>query len=187
LTPRQSDTGDTAMALQGCHSYDTPGVTQLCRPTPPITVLYPTSAADDPIAGPQGGGGEETPEEPTQQADAAATVVLQKLGPRWRLGSKAAARLGDAVSHALTSGWRAEDLVAHLGASPEGVRSPYAVLKSRLADLPEPPARPTPRPPWCGECHEATRLVDTDTRAMRCPNCHPAALSGSIHDLRRTS
>lgn len=29
---------------------------------------------------------------------------------------------------------------------------------------------------WCGECHEGTRLIDTeDGRAARCPRCHPNA------------
>jgi hypothetical protein len=30
-----------------------------------------------------------------------------------------------------------------------------------------------PRPPWCQQCHEDTRLVATDTAAYRCPRCHP--------------
>jgi DNA-binding MarR family transcriptional regulator len=190
MTPRQNDTGDTATTPQGRHSYDTPGVTQLCRPTHPVTVLYPSSTADGshgPVAEPHGGGGEETAEEATEPADPRAITIFRSLGPRWRIGTKAASRLTDAVSEALAGGWNAEDLVAHLGASPEGVRSPYAVLKARLADLPAPPARPTPRPSWCGECHQTTRLRDTATGAMRCPSCHPAVLGGTAHDIRRTS
>jgi hypothetical protein len=30
------------------------------------------------------------------------------------------------------------------------------------------------RPPWCGECDEATRLTDED-KPRRCPDCHPSA------------
>lgn len=30
------------------------------------------------------------------------------------------------------------------------------------------------RPPWCGTCDEATRLVElADGRAARCSRCHP--------------
>lgn len=36
-----------------------------------------------------------------------------------------------------------------------------------------PPGSPVhARPPWCGECDEATRMLDPD-RPRRCPNCHP--------------
>jgi hypothetical protein len=31
---------------------------------------------------------------------------------------------------------------------------------------------PPPKPPWCRECDEQTRLVDPDS-PRRCPNCHP--------------
>lgn len=31
---------------------------------------------------------------------------------------------------------------------------------------------PPAKPPWCGKCHEPTRLLDDDN-PRRCPNCHP--------------
>ncbi len=31
-----------------------------------------------------------------------------------------------------------------------------------------------PKPPWCGECDETTRLT-SDDNPHRCPNCHPLA------------
>lgn len=37
-------------------------------------------------------------------------------------------------------------------------------------------AAPAPRPPWCGECDEATRLAESVTGSgapTRCKNCHP--------------
>jgi hypothetical protein len=39
-----------------------------------------------------------------------------------------------------------------------------------------PPGSPAvaARPPWCGECDEATRMRDPD-RPRRCPDCHPLA------------
>lgn len=30
-----------------------------------------------------------------------------------------------------------------------------------------------PWPPWCGECHQATRITDEDA-PRRCPKCHPS-------------
>jgi hypothetical protein len=31
-----------------------------------------------------------------------------------------------------------------------------------------------PRPPWCGQCHESTRMLEDDEgRPYRCPDCHP--------------
>lgn len=35
-------------------------------------------------------------------------------------------------------------------------------------------AAPPPKPPWCGQCDENTRQVDTDDgKVARCQNCHP--------------
>lgn len=37
------------------------------------------------------------------------------------------------------------------------------------------PAQPeTPRPAWCRQCDEKTRMAeDADRRPVRCPRCHP--------------
>ena len=54
------------------------------------------------------------------------------------------------------------------GGNITGVRNPYMVLAARLspAELPAPPARPA-RPPWCGECDQATRMLGYDGDAPR--------------------
>lgn len=184
MTQRQNDTGDTALSPLGCHSHVTPGVTQLCHPNHPVPVLYPSTEPPParppgPDAEQPGGGGDRPrPEPPPPDTDPdldAAADVLRALGPGWNLGPKALGRLTGPTAAALAAGWHAPDLLGHLGASPDGVRSPYAVLAARLADLPAPPARPAPRPPWCGTCDRGTRLLDTDAGVRRCPTCHPLA------------
>ena len=51
-------------------------------------------------------------------------------------------------------------LAAHVGVNATGVRNAYAVLRTRLAELPAPPATPAApmRPAWCGACDKRTRL-----------------------------
>jgi hypothetical protein len=46
---------------------------------------------------------------------------------------------------------------------------------SRVAARASPPGSPgDAKPPWCGECDEATRLLGDDV-PQRCPKCHPLA------------
>ena len=70
------------------------------------------------------------------------------------------ARLSPAAETALSSGWTPAALAAFTGANTEGVRSPFAMLTARLspAELPPPPGRRPARPPWCGQCDQATRM-----------------------------
>jgi hypothetical protein len=52
------------------------------------------------------------------------------------------------------------------------------VLAVRLsaAELPPAPSQRPPRPPWCGECGERTRMVGFYSDAPNpCPRCQPAA------------
>ena len=85
------------------------------------------------------------------------------------------------MATALTSGWTPQTLAGFTGGNITGVRNPYAVLAARLspAELPAPPARPA-RPPWCGECDQATRMLGFDGDAPRpCPRCKPAAITAA--------
>jgi len=100
------------------------------------------------------------------------------LGPDWQLTAAQRARLGDAVTTALNAGWTPRALAAFTGTNTRGVRNPYAVLAARLspAELPPPLTQRSPRPPWCGECDRATRMLGFDGDAPRpCPHCKPAA------------
>jgi len=95
------------------------------------------------------------------------------------------ARLSPAVETALGSGWTPAALAAFTGANTEGVRSPFAVLTARLspAELPPPPGRRPARPPWCGQCDQATRMLGFDGDAPRpCPRCKPSAAASHAAD-----
>jgi hypothetical protein len=96
----------------------------------------------------------------------------------WQLTAAQRARLAPAVTTALRAGWTPQRLAAFAGANTSGVRNPYAVLAARLApaELPSPRAQWPPRPPWCGECDQATRMLGFDGDAPRpCPRCKPSA------------
>jgi Helix-turn-helix domain len=100
------------------------------------------------------------------------------LGAGWRLTAAQRSRLGPAVTAALGAGWTPQALAAFAGANTAGVRNQYAVLAARLspAELSPPPMQRPSRPPWCGECDQATRLLGFDGDAPRpCPRCKPAA------------
>ncbi|MEO6767609.1 MAG: helix-turn-helix domain-containing protein [Umezawaea sp.] len=167
--PRQNATGGAGAA---------PGVTQLDRPrggtaTPPVTsypVLTPSSTGPP---GPDRAGGGGDPDE-------RAVDLLVDLGPRWALTPGQRQRLAPMVATALATGWTRDALLAYLAANSDGVRSAFAVLTTRLGDLPAAPAaKPVPvgPPPWCGHCdgpEPAQRFVTTpDGKLARCPRCHP--------------
>ena len=105
----------------------------------------------------------------------------------WRLTAAQRARLAPAVATALTSGWTPQRLAGFTGGNITGVRNSYAVLAARLspAELPAPQARPV-RPPWCGECDQATRMLGFDGDAPRpCPSCKSAAINSRASPLCR--
>jgi AcrR family transcriptional regulator len=82
------------------------------------------------------------------------------------------------VLAALNAGWRPHELARSARANAGGVRDPYAVLAVRLsaAELPPPPGQRPPRPPWCGECDERTRMAGFYSDAPNpCPRCKPTA------------
>ena len=99
----------------------------------------------------------------------------------WQLTAAQRARLAPAVTAALTAGWTPQALAGFTGANTGGVRNPYAVLAARLApaELPPPSAQRPSRPPWCGECDQATRMLGFDGDAPRsCPRCKPSTAAG---------
>jgi Helix-turn-helix domain len=103
----------------------------------------------------------------------------------WQLTAAQRARLAPAVTAALNAGWTPQALAGFTGANTGGVRNPYAVLAARLspAELPPPYAQRRSRPPWCGECDQATRMLGFDGDAPRpCPRCKPSAAASHAAD-----
>jgi hypothetical protein len=99
---------------------------------------------------------------------------LAAVSPRWLLTRSHRRRLVPAVAGAVAAGWTPGGLAEAVGSNAAGIRNPAAVLAARLAPaglLPPPAPR---RPPWCGECDQATRMLDFDGDApRRCPRCKP--------------
>lgn len=109
--------------------------------------------------------------------DPVATAVLSRLGPSWHLSESERRKLAGVIVEKLVEGWPVTGLASYLSANPRGVVSAYAVLNTRLAELPAPRKAangPVPKPEWCGECDETSRMRDvSDGSVMRCPLCHP--------------
>lgn len=164
---RQPATGDAG---------DTPGVTQLRHPT------------GDTAVSPNPPGNHQDPPPPAREANTSRADPVQAtggggdhsdfftaLGPAWPVSTAQRRRLGPRIAAALNSGWTLATLAAHVGTNPDGVRNPYAVLSNRLADLHDPTTRSHPKPPWCGQCDETTRLIEVPANdtVTRCSRCHP--------------
>jgi Helix-turn-helix domain len=143
----------------------------------------------------------EPPKEPSMEPSAAAAreapqvadvaggggpinEFFAALGPDWRLTATQRGRLAPAVTAALNAGWAPRTLATFTGANTSGVRNPSAVLGARLSptELPSPQTRRLLRPPWCGECDQATRMLGFDGDAPRpCPRCKPASVMSRDH------
>ncbi|MET9241268.1 helix-turn-helix domain-containing protein [Nonomuraea sp. NPDC003709] len=76
-----------------------------------------------------------------QAPTASIHLFVAKLGPDWPLSHSQIRRLIPAVAEALAVGWDPDVLAEYVGANTAGIRNPYAVLVSRLADLPDPPRK----------------------------------------------
>ena len=122
-----------------------------------------------------------------QSPELDARRVLTELGPGWSLSPAQVDALVPATLEALRCGWAVDELIPYLSARPDGVRSPVAVLTTRLRDAAGPTRRSRPgvparaRPPWCGDttCDPDTRIRDPGdgprSTLYRCPVCHPRA------------
>jgi hypothetical protein len=116
---------------------------------------------------------------------------LASRSPLWRLTAAQRRRLAPAVAGALAAGGTPAALAGVAGANTAGIRNPAAVLAARLSPGELPPAEPNAarRPPWCGECDEATRMLDYHGDAPRpCPRCKSSAKQAIVlHAERRTT
>ena len=115
-------------------------------------------------------------EPPTEPCSDAQNVIAALP---WRISPRDATDLQPACTNALTSGWTADSLVAHLSRNPDGIRYPARVLARRLAELPEPPTARSSAVAWCGECEDpqsrtiTVTLPDGTEAAAFCPRCSP--------------
>lgn len=128
LTPAtaRGDTGVRGGVTQV--SSDPPKNHQESPPPPrPLAAAAPMTGR-----GPGGGG------DPGQENLEPVRRFVAALGPAWPLSSAQVRRLAPAVLAALADGWTPAGLAEHVGANATGVRNAYAVLTSRLAELPEP-------------------------------------------------
>lgn len=173
--PRQTAAGDTASPPDPRHGSAIPAPAQPRHLNPPGPVREPSSSptVDDDV-------GSSTGSEGAGRTVADVDAVLEQLGPAWPLSPKQRRRLAPKVVEALAAGWSAERLAERLAANPDGVRSPAAVLASRLDELRQPRSTAqaaTEAATWCGGCESpGHRLRERpDGRWERCPTCHPQA------------
>jgi len=126
-------------------------------------------------------------QEPNPDAD----TVIDKLDLQRQPGRSERAQLLAPITAALAAGWTVPDLIATLDRDWTSANDRVRTAIYRAKDLGAPRRRDegagSSRPPWCGECHERTRMLeDPETRDPlgRCPRCHPAATE---EPRRRTS
>lgn len=119
-------------------------------------------------------------------ADAAADEIIDAVNaasPAAPISARHRVELRGLIRAALDAGRPAGMLRQHLTTNLAGVRSTTATIRWRLTDgMPPVPARPAPKPSWCGTCDERTRLVgyhDADAVPYRCPVCHPLVVAAA--------
>ena len=111
---------------------------------------------------------------PETASDGGAGAFFAALGDCWRLTADQRARLAPSIEAALDAGWAAHQLAGFVGANTDGIRSPYAVLASRLSltELPPTNHQRKIRSAWCGRCDHRTRMLDFEGDSPRpCPAC----------------
>ena len=119
-------------------------------------------------------------------AGGGADEFFSQLGPGWPLTAAQRRRLTPLVTAALEAGWAPAALATFVSANTARVRSPVAVLATRLspAELPAPTGPARARPPWCDDCSEQTRRLQhaDGADAGRCARCHPLAAGSTGGD-----
>jgi len=101
---------------------------------------------------------------------------LASLSPRWLLSTGQRGRLAPGAAAALAGRWTPGALADHIGADTAGIRNAGGVLAARLSSAGLPARRAPGRPPWCGECDRATRMVGFDGDAPSpCPRYKPGS------------
>lgn len=115
---------------------------------------------------------------PMEETAAPARAVLELLAEllagvapdRHPTGAKARA-LSAGIAEALGRGWDPKQLRSALGDPLDGARSVYAVLKSRIDGLGDPPAPPATARPACTSCSHG--WIEVGDKLLACPLCRP--------------
>jgi len=84
-------------------------------------------------------------------------------------------QLVDALTDRLDAGVKPRDVREKLGGL-SATKFPLGAALSRIESLTPPQGGSgTPRPEWCGQCPQGTRIEYSEEleRMVRCPNCHP--------------
>jgi hypothetical protein len=171
-SPGQNVTPDR---LSGGDGGDTPPPTQLRQGTPDAAM-----SADPPVnhkgtatahARDACAGGSPAPN--GQAAEVGEFFdALAALCPRRELATGPRKRLAPVVASGLAQGWAPGAVAECVSVNTSGIRNPAAVPAARLSPTELPPPAPQRRPPWCGQCDQATRMLDFDGDAPRpCPHC----------------
>lgn len=145
------------------------------KPPPPSP--SPTSAPAEPA---EANTGEEAINPHNPEHHQAAVELLASLTGPFRLGAKAQAGMVPLVVGLLAKHTTAAIHARLTEPLPDRVIHLPAILRARLADMPDPepeaPQKPSV-PDWCGQCHKhgkfdpSLRLTLTD--CSPCPTCHP--------------
>ena len=126
-------------------------------------------------------GGDEN-QKPENHHDTAAALLREAFagvdtGPNNDTVKQKKNALVDALAAKLDAGVTKQAVRDRLGGL-ASAKSPLGMALYRIESLaPDTAATGEPRPDWCGECPETTRMVYSEDkdRMARCPNCHPKA------------
>lgn len=113
-------------------------------------------------------------------ADTSAVTVGQLLTATGPWLTDVANSLTPTITEALTRGYTPDTIEAGL----RDWRSRDNPRPGLLAYLIHDHGKPTnstthPKPAWCGQCDQRTRLLDTDAGLIRCTRCHPLTVGVS--------
>jgi hypothetical protein len=179
----------TPDSLSGTDSGDKAPLTQSCQGTPD-TAVSPDPPGNHQRTAPspvRGDRGSALPADPAAEDVGRFFDRLTAVSSRWLLTAGQRRRLTPAVAVALAEGWSPGALAEFAGANAAGIRNPAAVLTARLSPAELPPAPAQRRPPWCGECEPARRMLDFDGDAPhRCPRCKPPPAGSAVSEPVRT-
>lgn len=106
--------------------------------------------------------------------------LLRHLPPRFQPDLAEISRLAPKVDLLLAAGWDRAELARRFTAGADSEHSPVAAVVRRIERFPLPKGvAPPPRPEWCGECDEHTRMREKPDSGLpyRCPDCNPRCVA----------